>query len=195
MPLLVTCFEPFDGRASNTSMRLMSRMLQAPPDGVEARVLPVDFQALKRTVPRLLGSVRPKRWLLIGEYGGGDLLRCERIATNLLDGDRPDNQGQWPRGTRAVRGGPDAYFTTLDPARLRDHFLGRGIPAAMSDSAGTYACNLALYLALHHVRRGGQPTRVGFLHVPRHYRRTGHTLRDLRVALHELAVDLSGARA
>ena len=190
VPLLVTCFEPFDGRAANTSMRVLSSILESPPDGVAARVLPVDFQALKRLVPRLVTSLGPRRWLLLGEYGGGDALRCERIAVNLLEGDVPDNTGLLPGGRRAVRGGPDAYFTTLDPARLRDHFLGLDIPATLSESAGTYACNLALYLALHHARRGGGGTKVGFVHVPRHYRRTGHTLRGLRAAVGELAGDL-----
>jgi pyroglutamyl-peptidase len=196
VPLLLTCFEPFAGRASNTSLRVIGPLVGRPPEGVTARVLPVDFAALRRLVPRVTRSLRPERWLLFGEDAAGEDLRCERIAVNVLAGVTPDNRGVLPSG-KVVRGGPSAYFATLDPARIAGHFRKQSIPTTLSDSAGTYACNLALYLALHHSRRHGAPREVGFIHVPRNYRRTGRTLRELREAVVSLAETLveDGARA
>ncbi len=128
----------------------------------------------------------PSAWLMLGEYGEGPELRCERVAVNLVDATTPDNRGVVLRGAKAVRGGPLAYFTTLDPNLMRAHFEARGLPAVLSDSAGTYACNLALYLALHHAQSLRVGTRVGFVHIPRHYRQTGRTLRELRAIVLEL---------
>ncbi len=188
--LLMTCFEPFAGRSTNTSMRLLGPMLVSPPSGVATRVLPVDFKALRRIVPRLVRTLRPKRWLLLGEHASTERMRCERVAINTLDGTVADNNGRLPSG-KAVRGGPAAYFATLDPARLVTHFEQHGIPASLSDDAGTYACNFALYLALHHGRRHGTPVEVGFVHVPRSYRRTGQGLQVLRASMADLANKLA----
>ncbi len=190
--LLITCFEPFAGRSTNTSMRLLGPAIESPPDGVVTRMLPVDFKALRRIVPRITRTMRPECWLLLGEDGSGERMRCERLAVNVLDGEIADNQGMLPRG-RAVRGGPSAYFATMDPAGLVRHFEERQIPAYLSDDAGTYACNLALYLALHHSKRHGAPREVGFIHVPRAYRRTGHSLQHLRKALMDLAEALASS--
>lgn len=191
--VLVTCFEPFEGRASNASMRVLAPLFDDPPDGVTTRVLPVDFRALRRLIPRMLRQLEPRSWILLGEDSNGSQLRCERIAVNLLYGDTADNTGARPHGGRAIRGAPDAYFTTLDPVRLHTFLTDRDIPAALSNSAGTYACNLALYLALHHIRRSRGKTQVGFIHVPRHYRRTGRTLREIREAIVGLTEDLGRA--
>ena len=184
--LLITCFEPFAGRSSNTSMRLLGPLLASPPSGVLTRVLPVDFQALRRMVPRLIRTIRPRVWLMLGEEASGEKMRCERVAVNLVGGSVPDNKGVLGGG-KVVRGGPAAYFTTLDPGRMVRHFASRSVPARLSDDAGTYACNLALYLALHHCRRHGEQTEVGFVHVPRTYRKTGQSLSELRSAVIDLA--------
>ncbi len=191
--LLITCFEPFAGRVTNTSMRLMGPLICSPPTGVATRVLPVDFALLRRRIPRLVRDMQPRRWLLLGEDAGGERMRCERVAVNSLEGTAVDNRGVRPGG-KAVRGGPAAYFATLDPARLVSHFRGHSIPAGLSDDAGTYACNLALYLALHHSRRLEARMEIGFVHVPRSYRKMGHSLKSIRQSLLDLVENLASGK-
>jgi pyroglutamyl-peptidase len=41
-----------------------------------------------------------------------------------------------------------------------------GIPAAISNTAGTYLCNDISYTTLHALARGGQAIRAGFVHLP-----------------------------
>lgn len=184
IPLLITAFEPGDGRTSNASMRVVAPLRAHAPDGVEVRVLPADPTTLRRTIPDLVRRLDPQRWLLLGEAETSLELRCERIARNYVERDEDDRTG------RAVRGAPEAYFTTLDPVRLEAHFEGRGLRTVVSEDAGTGLANLALFLALHQVRRNVPGAEVGFVHVPRHYRRMGLRLADLREALGELIVSL-----
>ena len=191
--ILVSAFEAFAGRETNTSRRLLDPILRNTPEAVVAEVLPVDFGRLRRKIPSLLRRHQPLRWLMLGESQGNDTLHCERIAVNLLEGDLPDNRGILPPGGRAVRSAPDAYFTTLDPRWIATHLLQAEIPAEVSHHAGTFACNLALFLALHHLKRLCPETEVGFIHVPRRYQRTGLSLPQLRAGLHQLVEDLVAA--
>ena len=39
-----------------------------------------------------------------------------------------------------------------------------GLPANVSNTAGTFVCNDTLYTLLHHF--SGTPVRIGFIHVP-----------------------------
>jgi len=40
------------------------------------------------------------------------------------------------------------------------------VPAAISNSAGTFLCNYAMYLLLRHADLYGYPRRAGFIHLP-----------------------------
>ncbi|MDF1562619.1 MAG: pyroglutamyl-peptidase I [Deltaproteobacteria bacterium] len=193
--VLVTAFEAFAGRETNTSRRLLDPLLRETPEAVVAEVLPVDFHILRRRIPALLRRHRPLRWLMLGESEGNDALHCERIAVNILEGDLPDNRGKLPPGGRAVRAAPDAYFCTLDPRWIARHLQEASVPAEVSHHAGTFACNLSLFLALHHLQRLCPETEVGFIHVPRRYQRTGLSLPQLRAGLHQLVDDLVTAPA
>jgi pyroglutamyl-peptidase len=41
-----------------------------------------------------------------------------------------------------------------------------GVPAEVSDSAGTFVCNHLLYGVLHYLAARGERSRAGFVHVP-----------------------------
>ena len=41
-----------------------------------------------------------------------------------------------------------------------------GIPAEVSNSAGTYVCNHLMYGVLHFIAASGKRARAGFVHVP-----------------------------
>jgi pyroglutamyl-peptidase len=41
-----------------------------------------------------------------------------------------------------------------------------GIPAAISNTAGTYLCNHVLYATLHHLAARGLSRPAGFIHLP-----------------------------
>ena len=78
----------------------------------------------------------------------------------------PDNRGGQPIDLPVVAGGPAAYFATLPikaaVAALRD----AGLPAIVSNSAGTFVCNHVFYGLMHLATTRGFDFCGGFLHVP-----------------------------
>ena len=102
--------------------------------------------------------------LCVGQAGGRSAVTPERIAVNIRDARIPDNAGNCPCGERITADGPAAYFSTLDPAGMRDAILAAGIEATVSNSAGAFVCNDTLYSLLH--RFDSTPVRVGFVHIP-----------------------------
>ena len=155
MSLLVTAFEPFGDWERNTS----ALVGEAVADALAARllVLPVDLA----TGPQILvDALSPHTAVLaLGLHGRARALRVERVGLNLADFEVPDNAGRTVAGQALEPAGPDAVMTSVDVRALVQSLRDAGVPADVSNSAGTYLCNAVYYTAL---RR----TRALFLHVP-----------------------------
>ena len=167
MKILVTGFTPFGGERINPSWEAVKRL----PDRIgEAelikREIPTEFNASGAVLHELLEQLRPDAVLCVGQYGGANCIRVERVAVNLRDARIADNAGAQPVDEPVVPGGPDAYFATVPTRGIVDALREAGIPAQLSYSAGTFVCNNLLYCALHESARRYPALRCGFLHVP-----------------------------
>lgn len=163
MKILVTGFTPFGGEQINPSWEAVKRL----PDrigGAELikRELPTEFDASGTVLHGLLERLRPDAVLCVGQYGGANGIRVERVAVNLRDARIADNAGRQPTDEPVVTGGPDAYFATIPTRRIVDALRERDIPARLSYSAGTFVCNDLLYCALHESAQGYPTMRCGF---------------------------------
>lgn len=164
---LVTGFDPFGGESANPSQQIAQALHGEIIVGhrVVGAILPTEFDASLRALEALLRNHRPTRVLALGQAGGRDGISIERVAINLIDARIPDNAGSQPVDIPIVNNAPNAYFSTLPIktmlARLRD----AGIPAALSQTAGTFVCNQVFFglMRLTARRRG---VRSGFVHVP-----------------------------
>jgi pyroglutamyl-peptidase len=190
--ILVTAFEPFDDREENRSGQWLDAFLRVAEATALAHVadlsaaeLPVDFVKLPRALARLWRAERPDAWILTGESGKGDAIRIERVAVNLLDATIRDNAGRRRVDAPVVRGGPPAYFATLDPRGAREALERGGVKSVFSLSAGSFCCNQAFYVARHLARR--TRARVIFLHIPRTGAGRGRTAPRLDDAARGLA--------
>ena len=65
-----------------------------------------------------------------------------------------------------VAGGPPAYFTTLPIKAAAAALREAGLPAIVSNSAGTFVCNHVFYGLMHLAASRRPELRGGFLHVP-----------------------------
>src|SRR2546429_1281720 len=83
-----------------------------------------------------------------------------------MDCGEPDGAGFQASGEPIAPDGPAAYFATLPLAAILRALTAEGIPAYVSNTAGTYLCNQTLYTTLHSVRQRSNPPTVGFIHVP-----------------------------
>ena len=113
-----------------------------------------------------MDALRPDAVLAVGQYGGANGVRVERVAVNLRDARIADNAGAKPVDEPVVPGAPDAYFATLPTRRIVEKLREEDIPAQLSYSAGTFVCNNLLFCALHESAKKFPATRCGFVHVP-----------------------------
>lgn len=167
MKLLLTAFDPFGGERINPALEAVKQM----PDqigGVQILKLevPTAFGKSIETVAAAIRRERPDAVLCIGQAGGRRALTPERVAINIDDARIPDNEGNQPIDRPIVADGPAAYFSTLPVKAMVQAMREAGVPAELSNSAGTFVCNHLLYGVLHILVREYPGVRGGFLHVP-----------------------------
>ena len=166
--LLLTAFEPFDRQSLNPSLGAARTMAGVEFAGVSLRVLelPVDRFRATELALEWLQSIRPDIMIMLGEAGARYRINPERVAINVDDFRIPDNAGNQPAGEPVIANGPVGYFSTLPIRAITDRLLQANIPAAISNSAGTYLCNRLFYAVMHHIAAQQLLTIAGFIHVP-----------------------------
>jgi pyroglutamyl-peptidase len=167
MKALVTGFEPFGADATNPSREAVLLLPhRLGPVELAVRVLPTVFDRSREMLELAIAQTVPEIVLCVGLAGGRAELSLERVAINLDDARIPDNAGKQPIDRPVIAGGPAAYFATLpikaSVAATRD----AGLPAIVSNTAGTFVCNHVFYGLMHLAARRRHPFRAGFLHVP-----------------------------
>ncbi|MEZ0345603.1 MAG: pyroglutamyl-peptidase I [Infirmifilum sp.] len=167
MKILVTGFEPFGGDEVNSSwesVKLLETVIMGA-EIVKAR-LPVSFKAVRELIPRLIEEHRPSIIILTGQAKGIPSLHVERVAINVMDARIGDNEGYKPEDEPIFPGAPAAYFATIPIKKVLESIRRANVPAAVSNSAGTFVCNTAMFTALHYVSQKGIPSKIGFIHIP-----------------------------
>ncbi|WP_166208367.1 pyroglutamyl-peptidase I [Cognatiluteimonas telluris] len=194
--VLLTGFAPFGGEVVNPSWDAVSQLDGGTIAGhrIVARQLPVAFGASLACLRELLDATTPNLVLCVGQAGGRGEVSIERVAINIDDARIADNAGAAPVDTPIVADGPAAYFTTLPIKSMLAALRDAGIPAGISQSAGTYVCNHVFY-GLMHALHERPHIRGGFIHVPYSPEQAAHhpgapslplgtVARALRIALH-----------
>lgn len=168
MKILLTAFEPFGGDAVNPTQAVADALAENPPDGfvVVVRHLPVVADDSVVVALDAFERERPDAMISLGLSAGSASIALERIAINLDDFRIPDNAGGHRIDLPIVANGPAAYWTTLPIRRIWNRLLAEGIPAHVSNSAGTYVCNHLFYLLLHEFHRRNVKLPFGFIHIP-----------------------------
>jgi pyroglutamyl-peptidase len=161
--VLLTGFPPYAEAGRNPSEQIVTELDGTLVGGVEiaGRMLPVSAERTPGAVRAAIAETAPVLVLLLGVAPGRTGLSIERVAVNLLDFQSPDNDGAQPVDVPIEAGAPVAYFATLPLRQIVEAWRAAGIPGYVSDTAGLFLCNAAMYAALH---AGGPPS--GFLHLP-----------------------------
>jgi pyroglutamyl-peptidase len=166
--LLLTAFEPFNGETINPSLetaRVIAKV-DFPDAQIDILELPVDrFQAIEITLNRIRNG-KPDVVIMLGEGSRRFRINPERVAINVDDFRIPDNSGNQPKGEPIVEGAPAAYFSTLPIYDIVERLQKAKIPAAISNTAGTYLCNRIFYNVMHFLAVENLNTKAGFIHLP-----------------------------
>lgn len=166
--VLFTGFEPFDGDTINPSLEAVKILDDRRWDDVEfvAEAIPTAFSQSLTVLKLALETHRPDVVICVGQAGGRVQITPERVAINVNDARISDNDGYQPIDEPVVQGGPAAYWSTLPIKKLVQSLVQAGIPAAVSNSAGTYVCNHLFYSLMHELATYSPNTRGGFIHIP-----------------------------
>lgn len=167
--VLLTGFEPFENEPVNPSWEAV-RALDGTRIGdavVVARQLPCVFGKAIEAIDALVGTLQPDVVIAVGQAGGRTELSIERVAINVDDARIADNAGAQPIDTTIAEDGPAAYFSSLPIKAIVRDLRAAGVPATVSQTAGTFVCNHVFYGLMHTLaRRHATAARGGFIHIP-----------------------------
>ena len=132
---------------------------------VVAKQLPCVFGEALTVLKAALETYQPRLTIAVGQAGGRVDITVERVAINVDDARIPDNKGQQPIDEPIVANGPAACFSTLPIKAIVSALRQQGIPASVSQTAGTFVCNHVMYGLLHQLQ-GKSGQKGGFIHIP-----------------------------
>ena len=167
MKLLLTAFDPFGGDAINPALEAVKLVADKIGrfDIVKLEV-PTVFRKSIDTVAKAIEEEKPDVVLCIGQAGGRFEITPERVAINVDDARIKDNEGNQPIDIKIFEDGENAYFTTLPIKAMVETIREANLPAAVSNTAGTFVCNHLMYGVLYTLAKKYPHIKGGFTHVP-----------------------------
>lgn len=167
MKILVTGFDPFGGETKNPALEVVKKL----PDGIEGASIikleiPTVFGKSAGVMKEAIRKENPNYVLSIGQAGGRYGLTPERVAINLDDARIPDNEGNQPIDMQIQPDGENAYFSQLPLKAMVKAMKEAGVPASISNSAGTFVCNHIMYQTLYLTHSEYPNVKAGFIHIP-----------------------------
>lgn len=167
MKILITAFEPFGGEKVNPALEAMKLL----PDKIgEAQILKLELPTVfKKSIEKVwqhIDEYEPDIVISLGQAGGRACISIERVAINIDDTTMADNEGNMPVDQPIFKDGENAYFSNLPIKNMVEDIKKAGIPANISNTAGTYVCNHVMYGILYKIHKERLNIKAGFIHVP-----------------------------
>lgn len=166
--VLLTGFDPFGKDTINPALEVVKQLDGLVVDDIEliALEVPTVFQKSIKVVQEGIEKHTPDVVICVGQAGGRKQITPERVAINVDDARIPDNEGNQPIDEPIVEGGPAAYWTTLPIKKMVQQMRRVGVPATVSNTAGTFVCNHLFYGMMHYLHEQAPHVRGGFIHIP-----------------------------
>lgn len=169
--ILMTGFGDWAGSCANPAKAVADALNGVSIAGatVSTVIAPSVFDEMAGVVTDEIDRLSPDIVIMLGEFCGRSMITVERLAQNLIDATRynmGDDLGSQPQDAPVVPGGPAAYYTTLPVRAMVKAMRRNGVPSDISDTAGTFGCNLLMYGVLHHIAQSGLRIRAGWIHLP-----------------------------
>lgn len=165
--ILITGFDPFGGESMNPAYEAV-KLVPSEIKGVKIIKLeiPTVFDKSIQVLDESMMEIQPDVVINVGQAGNRFGITPERIAINEDDARIKDNEGNQPIDTPIVEDGASAYFSTLPIKAMVEKMKEKGIPASVSNTAGTFVCNHLMYGLMYLIDKKYPNTRGGFIHVP-----------------------------
>lgn len=167
MKILLTGFDPFGGESVNPAYEAVKLV----KDEIEKhQIIKLEIPTVYRKSVEVLDAAieqyNPDIVLAIGQAGGRTAIAVERVGINIDDARIKDNEGNQPIDEIIYEDGLPAYFSNLPIKVMVEEISAAGIPAVVSNSAGTFVCNHILYSIMYLIHSKYPKIKGGFIHVP-----------------------------
>ena len=165
--ILITGFEPYWDYPENSSWAVAEKVTACGMLGVDvvAEQMPVSFERVATAIRNAVEKHRPDLIIMLGQSGGSDRVKLERVALNMMDSKLADNDGFIPNEEPINTNTPTALFTNMPIKSLRTAIEEQGVAVKISNSCGLYVCNRLYYEALLLCQEQPQ-IRAIFVHLP-----------------------------
>ena len=167
MRVLITGFESYWDYPENSSWVVAEKV--ATHDlydiyiGIEQ--MPVSYTRVGKALRGAVEKHNPDIIIMLGQSGGSDRIKLERVALNMKDSKGADNDGYIPDEEPINISAPAALFTTMPIKELCVAVEKQGVPIKISNSCGLYVCNNLYYEALMLCREKNMMQAL-FVHIP-----------------------------
>ena len=167
MKILITGFDPFGGESINPALEAVKKL----PDSILGQEIikieiPTVFRKSLEKIEENIEKYNPDVVISVGQAGGRFGVTPERVAINIDDARIQDNEGKQPIDISIFEDGQPAYFSNLPIKAMVKEMNDNGIPASVSNTAGTFVCNHVMYGILYLIDKKYHNIRGGFIHVP-----------------------------
>ena len=154
MKVLITGFDPFGGESINPALEAV----KALPDTIAGAEIikleiPTVFRKSLEKIEENIIKHNPDIVISVGQAGGRFGVTPERVAINIDD-------------ITIFEDGETAYFTNLPIKAMVKEMQDGGIPASVSNTAGTFVCNHVMYGIMYMIDKKYPNIKGGFIHVP-----------------------------
>lgn len=167
MKILVTGFEPFHGETINPALEVLHCLKD---EIAHAQIIKLEIPTVVYTclniIEKVIDEQEPDMILSLGQAGGRSCITVERIGININDFGIVDNAGNQPIDEAIFADGAAAYFVNLPIKAMVKRIREAGVPASISDTAGTFVCNHVTYGVRYIIEKKGKHQKSGFLHIP-----------------------------
>lgn len=162
--VLLTAFEPYEAWSANASWLALAELLRdlETPLEVTTRLYPVRLDAMQEKLAVDMKS-RFDYAIHCGQAPGSAAIQLEEFALNVTPA-APSTAGT--ASLPIDDSGPAAYRSQLPLKGFARAMREAGIPARVSQHAGTYLCNATLYWSHRLIHDLDLPTQAAFVHVP-----------------------------
>lgn len=167
MKILITGFDPFGGEKINPAYEAVKIL----PDNINGakiikKQIPTVFRKSIEELDKSIIEEQPDIVICIGQAGGRTAITIERVAINIDDARIKDNEDNQPVDETIYKDGENAYFSNLPIKAIVEKIKDDGIPASVSNTAGTFVCNHIMYGLLYLINKKHPNIKGGFIHVP-----------------------------
>ena len=167
MKILITGFDPFGGENINPALEAVKKLPDTILDQEIIKIeIPTVFRKSLEKIEENIQKHNPDVVISIGQAGGRFGITPERVAINIDDARIKDNDGNQPIDISIYEDGEAAYFSSLPIKAMVKEMNDNGIPASVSNTAGTFVCNHVMYGVLYLIDKKYPNIRGGFIHVP-----------------------------